>query len=560
MTTHTHNQDRLTIVGSGITALVTAYSAINNGLEITIISKAPDPRQLAGKPVDHQGSTFDGMDQRYITLFEGHPYLDFLEYVQKTYPDISGDFMRVVERGGMLGKAFSEFSISSQEWLSKRFKENQLLLNGDEEAITRVRRLFESYVKENRTAMSMWYDLFSEMLEKMPELLGDLSLSIDGVLRIYDNEEVLNESVATHRKEGVLKRVLSPRQLKDEYPAYQAGVENGFIQGGAIEVFGLTFGVKTLAGAILNDLERRGASFLFNTEVSGILLDENEIVEGIILSDGSTHVSTHYAFHTGAFGGPLVFAQIAEANQQLAAVEGYWIEMEQAEVLLKQMGQRPMKMHGKQPLSVLLDKVEKASREWYLSGFSSLGVDLDTLSDICPTIDFNNMPIRKNGMSILGCGSGYTFLGLAERSQGGRSMFPESTKAQEFTQLVMQLALEALYGKGLLESGSIKVRKRGCKRSWTPMDNELDVNRVTKDGGLLMIHGGGNTGSTTKAPFISHYILKKLDEIALNPERDHQELQAVFNGLRTQLADVSVSPQQWAEKELVLQRSVKVMH
>lgn|GEM_PF-2409298 len=560
LTTHTHDPERITIVGSGITALITAYSALHSGLGVTIISKAPDPRHVEVESVDHQGATFDGMDQRYITLFEGHPYLDFLEYVQKTYPDISGDFMKTVERGGMLGKAFTEFNLNSQEWLEKRFRENQLLLEEDPEAIKRVRRLFEAYVKDNRTAMFMWYQLLEEILEKVPGLLESLSLSTDGVLRIYDNVEVLHESVITHRKEGVLKRVLTPTQLKDEYPAYKTGVDNGFIQGGAIEVFGLTFGVKTLAIAILNELASRGASFLFNTEVSGVLLDENERVEGIMLSDGSTHVSTHYAFHTGAFGGPSIYAQLSEANQQLAAVEGYWIEFERADVLLKQMGQKPMKMHGKQPLSALLDKVEINSRERYLRNLTSLGVDQDALSEICPTIDFNNMPIRKNSMDILGCGSGYTFLGLAERGKGGRSIFPESTKAQEFTQVVMQLALEALYGRSLLESGKIKIRETGCKRSWTPLDKELDVNRVTKDGGLLMIHGGGNTGSTTKAPFISHYILKKLDEVALNPKRDHQELQAVFNGLRTQLADVSVSPVQWEEKEQMLQRSVNVMH
>ncbi|MGH7882294.1 MAG: hypothetical protein ACREN8_05240 [Candidatus Dormibacteraceae bacterium] len=118
----------------------------------------------------------------------------------------------------------------------------------------------------------------------------------------------------------------------------------------------------------------------------------------------------------------------------------------------------------------------------------------------------------------------------------------------QFVLTVMELWLEALHGKELLSSGIITVHPIGCKRSYTPNDQELDVNLPTTSGGVCMIHDGGNTGSTAKSPFIAHYIVQKMrmfSAIVMGGETMREN----FSGLRQQLAKTveQVPSHRWKE-------------
>jgi hypothetical protein len=554
----TNQAQTLTVVGSGISGLMSAWKAANAGLVVTLISKSPDPRTVKDLTVNQQSSTFDSKnDQRYITIFEGHPYLALKGYVDKMYPGIAEDFQRAVLAGGLLALEPEEFSTRSINWLRERSSIDQELAAGNEDKIKEVQKLFASYANENRAAMADWFEILIQLLKEYPELIEDLSLSHKGILRLYDNNEVYEQAKASHISAGVFKKAFTPEELIVEYPAYSEGVKRGFIKGGALEMFGLTFGVKAVGQCLIRDLESRGIRIYFNTEVRRLDIDESQTVRGVhIAGRTSPVISDHYIFHTGPFAAPELFEKVPQAKDKLAAVEGYWITIENASALVRAMGGKPNKIHGKKTIADILTMVERESANRYRERFSEFGLELAQLSQIAPIVDFNNMPLRAGNMVSLGVGSGYIFKGLAESDPKLPGvMFAENVKSEQFTLTVMELWLEALHGKKLLRKGSrLIVHPTGCKRSWTADDRELDVNLPTASGGLCMIHDGGNTGSTTKSPFIAGYALRK---IALTKRSEIPSTDALQE-LRESLGakEEEIGPRQWRHLTQKLSRAV----
>ena len=513
---------KLIVVGSGISGIMTAWQASKAGYEVEIFSKSPDPRIEMRLEIEKESSTFDSKnDQRYVTIFEGHPYLELDGYVNKVYPGIANDFRTGVLEGGVLVSSLDEFSKETQEWLHERYSLNERLLQKNKEDVERIAGLFGSYSRENRAALEEWFNIMIELVQRSPELVQDLSLHTDGIVRLYDNAEVFEESRASHKKEEVFIKEYTPQELVATYPAYREGVERGFIRGGAIEVYGLTFAVGIFCRAILNELEQRGAKIHFNKEAKTVVVENGKVAGLTLFEDETLRTADHYVFHTGAFVGPELFEAIPQAHNKLAAVEGYWITIKNADALVSGMGDKPNKVHGKKSLAEMLDMVDADSAGEYKERFESLGVNIDNLATIAPIVDFNNMPINKGGEWVLGVGSGYVFKGLALRGKSGKVVFPDHSQSEPFVLAVMELWLEALHGKKLL--GEMIIHPVGCKRSYTPDDKELDVNLPTASGGLCMIHDGGNTGSTTKSPFIAKYILEKM---RVGSEADFSDIRA----------------------------------
>lgn len=502
----------VTIIGSGISGIMTAWQLAKASMKVTLYSKSPDP-SVNDSLVDYESSTFDSKnDQRYITLFEGHPYLELDGYVDKMYPGIADDFNREVLDGGLLAVQIEKYTERSVRWLEERAAINHELRDGNTKIIEEVENLFISYTRENRAAMAQWYYILADLIKEHPELIKTLSLSYKGILRLYDTKDAFEHSKKSHIEEGVFLRELEPEELIIEYPAYTEGVKHRFIQGGAIEIHGLTFGVQSICKLLIDKIQRMGVQIYFESEVESIQKDSCGLVSGLkIKGQTKIHQSNHYIFHTGAFAGPELFESVEQAQNKLAAVEGYWITIENADQLLKAMGNKPNKVHGKKSLAELLSMIDAVSAKHYKKELYALGIKDQNLTEIAPIVDFNNMPINNQGKMILGVGSGYIFKGLAERKENNKVIFTNNKTSEQFTLLIMELWLEALHGKKLLtEDTKIVIHKEGCKRSWTPTDKELDINIPTSEGGLCMIHDGGNTGSTTKSPFIAEYVLCKI--------------------------------------------------
>lgn len=551
----------LIVVGSGISGIMSAWQAAHAGYSVELFSKSPDPRIETSLEVEKQSSTFDSKnDQRYITIFEGHPYLELEGYVNKVYPGIANDFQSEVLEGGILVSSINELSKGSCQWLEERSRLNAKLLNKSPKDIKQIAGLFDSYARENRAAMERWFEIIIDLVRNCPQVLDNLSLHSEGIVRLYDNSEVFNQSKISHTTENVFIKEYTPQELIKHYPAYLEGVQRGFVAGGAIEVYGLAFAVGTFCRLILDKLEQIGVHLHFKTEVQKVLLNGKKQVDGIILfGEQKPCVANHYVFHTGAFAGPELFGSIPKAYNKLAAVEGYWITIKNAKTLVAGMGNKPNKVHGKKSLEEILGMIDANSAKIYRRRFKELGVNEKRLCDIAPIVDFNNMPIIKNGETLLGVGSGYVFKGVAERGKDGKVIFEDNPSSGLFVLTVMELWLEALHGKELLSTGSIVIHPIGCKRSFTPTDQELDVNLQTESGGLCMIHDGGNTGSTTKSPFIAKYILEKM-KIASTYSMDAKNA-GVFSEIRKGLSKSAyqVPTHRWEELSRILNR-IRCIH
>lgn len=109
----------------------------------------------------------------------------------------------------------------------------------------------------------------------------------------------------------------------------------------------------------------------------------------------------------------------------------------------------------------------------------------------------------------------------------------------------------------------IDLPSKGCIRSWTPDDRELRVMIPTALGGVALIDGGGNTGSTTKALFVSKTAIaftKSLDELGTLPERLGQpQLQADYEQIRASLRQTKedLSTAHWQQLEDQLNEAIQ---
>lgn len=108
----------------------------------------------------------------------------------------------------------------------------------------------------------------------------------------------------------------------------------------------------------------------------------------------------------------------------------------------------------------------------------------------------------------------------------------------------------------------IDLPSKGCIRSWTPNDRELSVLLPTALGGVAIIDGGGNTGSTTKAPFVSKTAIKFtqiLDQAEVKPVcLDAEELQTTYHQVRASLRRTrdNLPASQWQRLENELNEAI----
>ncbi|MBX7232543.1 MAG: hypothetical protein K1X29_10705 [Bdellovibrionales bacterium] len=215
------SSDSVIIVGNGISGLITAYHLNQAGFDVKVVTQSPQIEDLLSE-LDCQSSTWDGQDQRYITLFEGHPYLDLINYVCSVYPDIGNDFLTEVIKGGWLASPCEEFDERSQQWLRARAALNSSLHLREKEAVEKVQLSFSNYTAENRFAMRRWCEMLCELIQSDSGLVEKISLHADGIIRLYDVDQVYRQAIKTHKEEGVLRRILSPKMLAEEMPSYAA--------------------------------------------------------------------------------------------------------------------------------------------------------------------------------------------------------------------------------------------------------------------------------------------------------------------------------------------------
>jgi len=544
------------VVGSGITGLMTAYHARSAGYSVRLISKSPDPR-IAPEGTMFESSTWDGYVNRYITLTEGHPYLDLPGYITTMYPGIDSDFRQDISHGGMLAYPMEQWDRLSFEFLKEKSRANQ-----DKEAIL---NLFHEYLDENRSSMEQWYELLTEAIRRYPNIASQVTLHTEGIDRFYDEEPLFLGANSTQSDQHIVKRSYSPEQLLENpgFQIYAQGIrKRQFIAGGGLTMYGLAFDIQALCREwLLNELEAQGVEMLLGDDYDVIELerDSGNCVVGLRTKNGELHIAKHLFLHPGAYMNPQVL-QNTEAYGQLAGVKGLWMRIKNAQTLFGN-APRPNKIHG--------------------GKYSIKLGDRTFTGQIC---DLNVMPkFNSDGSWELVIGSGYLFVGtypfkgdsimgqplpdsIAEADRQTQIKFAEELAIRAFAQVVSRVYDLNIDIDSVLSGvhDYIDFPSKGCVRSWTPDDRELRVLIPTVLGGVAIVDGGGNTGSTTKAPFVSKTAIRftqALDELDTTSDLlDLNELQSHYEQIRASLRRTKedISSAQWQRLENALNESIKL--
>lgn len=555
--TNMQSQDiTVLVVGSGITGLMTAYYAKLAGYSVRLISKSPDPR-LAPTGTLFESSTWDGYVNRYITLTEGHPYLDLPGYITTMYPGIDTDFRQDISQGGMLVYSIQRWNALTSQFLQERDRANE-----DQETIL---KLFHEYLDENRASMECWYELLTKAVRCHPHIASKLSLHTNGIDRFYDEETLFLGANSTQSNQNIVKQSYSPEQLlvNPDFQIYAQGIRKSqFIAGGGLTMYGLAFDVQALCREwLLNELETQGVELLLGNAYDVVELerDAENYVVGVRTRNGEQHIAKYLFLHPGAYMHPQVL-QRTTAYGKLAGVKGLWMRIKNAQLLFGN-APRPNKIHGGKYSIQLGDRL--------------------FTGQIC---DLNVMPkFNSDGSWDLVIGSGYLFVGtypfegdsimgqplpdsIAEADRQAQIKFAEELAIRAFAQVVSRVYDLNIDIDSVLAGTHdyIDFPSKGCVRSWTPDDRELRVLIPTALGGVAIVDGGGNTGSTTKAPFVSKTAIRftqALDALDTKPYLlGLNELQSHYEQIRASLRRTKedISSVQWQHLEDALNESIKL--
>lgn len=489
------------VVGGGIDALMTAYMLKLKAphSEVKIITKNADPRIVdrtdLGFYVDSEekqldGSTWNGLINRYITLFEGHNYTGNTA----TYPEMDFMFQNRITEGGWLGKDFSDLNLEEIQWLAKRVTaccEENAAFNSS---------LFEFYVNYNRFAMNWW----QVIRESEPELFADVDLTT-GVARVYDNKELFEAAKVLHEKyDGLAQNnpALSaddPRDLekiKLLYPHFYKAIQSGYIRGGVLlmdEEKSFTLNIQKFGEKLLTYFEQQGVEVQFCTQIDEIEMDGSGNVvalHGKTLLDGNEYCVTgkNIVVSTGAYAGKLLKGTAAE--NEVNGVAGGWVVLPAPEGI-----EQSFKVHGDRYYVCEDGEILKYND---LTDEERSKLPRNTLRDVA---DQNHKTIDRNGELYIVIGAGYAWVGDDPHS---------ISEAQKRTMQEENLRVaRAVYGEHFdkaMQAGEIECRENLCVRSFTSNDVPLFAVGKTMAGGTFVINGGMNTGTTTAATTTANII------------------------------------------------------
>jgi len=454
--------EEIAVVGAGISGVVTAYALHRKKYAVSLYDRGTDPRSNTDEESassTHSGATI-GVG-RFITTFEGHPYLDREEGGSLMYPNMRGAFKQSVSQGGWLGKGRSQYSEEEKKWLRKRDRSNYKK--------KKIGDGFDEYVRQNTHGMHLWRD----MMRRHPQLFEGANLFEDNVLRLYDSKDLLKWAREAHEKEGICLKTLTPSEVVHEYPALEHGYRNKHIAGG-LEVPGMTFNVRRVVQNILSFLEKKDVSLHWNTDVTGIQQTTAGHVRGLMSSEGLIKAD-HFSLHPGAYGADILKGTPAEGL--LSGVAGRWLITPRPKGM-----NRPIKIHG--------DARKDARGRKY------------------PVVDLNLTPLTgSTGKKLWAVGGGYVYVG------NDASKLDRFRRAFDVIDSENVRTMGLLFGeqfRNALANGEAEIVNATCVRSFTPNDRPVDVTMPTARGGILTIDGGTNTGTTTLAPSIADAVVRKV--------------------------------------------------
>jgi D-amino-acid dehydrogenase len=427
----------VTLVGAGIVNLVTALYLVRAGYRVTVYESAPDPRENAHWTA--YGCTRGGGDGRMFTLTEAD------SYNSRAWP--AGDLLLrpISEHGWRIAKP-GDLSTTERHWADDFHRVPAWLADSYNADIFDM----------NRAGGAGW----ATLIEEDPGLFDDATGYQDGILRLFTDEEYFRWHVARNERVGATRRVLTPSDVSERYPALADACADGTIAGG-LEVVGFTVNIHGFLARLVDLLVAEGVGFRWHTPVTGIDWAAPGQVGGVATATEVVR-SDHYVLSPGVYGDAVLRGTLS--HERIQGMLGVWLTVPNVEPPLAHSVKIARKGHAAEETNVTIGTGE-------------------------------------SGEPVLICGAGYGWTGLdAGNVDSGelealfdaladtiRRFFPRSYAAAR-------------------SAGTLAASRRVCVRPWT--SSCLGVfETVPATGGVLAVTGGHNTGGFTQAPVVAEAVL-----------------------------------------------------
>lgn len=432
----------VTLVGGGIVNLLTALHLVRHGYEVTLYDRAPDPRGNAHWTA--YGCTRGGGDGRMFTLTEADSYNSRAWRPDGTSNDLLG---RPISDHGWLVSKPGDLVERERQWADEFQRIPSWLADSYNDDIFTV----------NKAAQSRWAGL----IESDPALFDDSTGYRQGIVRLYTEVDYFGWHIARNNRVGAIRQVLTPSQVRADYPALDDSCAAGTIVGG-IEVVGFTVNIHKFVRKLVSMLELDGVQFHWDVPVTGIHWAESGVVEAIETSSGAL-LSQHYVLSPGAYGDELLHG--TASHGQIQGMLGVWLTVPNIEPRL--------------------ENSVKIAREGHRAEETNVTLATD---------DF--------GAPTLVCGSGYGWTGLN----------PYNIDSAELDVLfdALEDTLRQFFPKAHTAArvaGTLGASRQLCVRPWTASCLGVFERVETRRGGMLIVTGGHNTGGFAQSPVVAEAVL-----------------------------------------------------
>ncbi len=429
------------VIGAGIVNLVTAFYLTQAGYRLRIFDARPDPRR--DLHWSSYGCSRAGDDARMFTLTEAD---DYHAKVPAEHFSVNGVFRRRVTAHGWntLGRPLTEDEeawVSDFErvpcWLARIYNED----------------IF-SFARESHAA---WRSLLRERWD----LFQGVGYT-PGILRLYTDAAQFDYSVSRHEALGAVRRVLAPDDVVRRHPGL--ATSDGIV--GGLEVLGFTLNVHRFMAKLIDELEKAGASFCWDSPVESMERTSTGEVAGVRVGQELVSVSS-YVVSTGAYGGPLLAG--TRAAGQIHGVLGVWMRLPNLGPELRHSLKIAQRGHTAEDANVTLCADDR-------------------------------------GRPMLVVGSGYGYV-------GGNPSDADPAELKKLYDAVEQTCrrfFPRAY-KMAVEDGSLVASRRICVRPWTASNLGVFESMPTAKGGVALITGGHNTGGFAQAPSVAQAVLAALE-------------------------------------------------
>lgn len=432
------------IIGSGISAIVTAFTLVKAGHAITLLSHAPDPRISNDFSIKH-GATWGSECTRCVTPFESHSFLA----PSPLHPTLDQAFTTSLQEGGWLIQPIEHYDAQEQAWLHAR--QHYMATSDAHHEANNIHSILQT------RGMALW----QTWRDTLPSLFAGTQCR-DTALNIYATKEQYDYAAHLHKENNSLQTILQGNALLQHAPFLAEAIDNNTIYG-ALITEGFSFDNQQFILNCLDYIEQQNnqSVFHFSCPAHEILYDCDHAVCGIRAgADNTLFTANHYSLHLGAYDTHNLLDTTPAANA-LHGIAGRWLKL-------------PI-----EPEDGITSSLKCHISEHDHAHHVNLALWQDPHS----------------GQYWLICGAGHAYVGRNPLALSNADRALLDTRNHN----AVKRFFPHLYRRAY-EQGTLVHSNKECIRSWTANDIPLCLSMPTDTGGKLIISGGAGTGTASLAP------------------------------------------------------------